>query len=104
MASRNTLIALIKSHETGLRRLGVRHLSLFGSHARGEARADSDLDVLVELNFENAAHDRISEGRAQLAVSGTLSAITGLDVGLIERNRVPPEMAERIRDDLVEVF
>ena len=31
------------------RRYGVHRLALFGSFARGEARADSDLDVVVEL-------------------------------------------------------
>ncbi|MEK7509350.1 MAG: nucleotidyltransferase family protein [Patescibacteria group bacterium] len=32
-----------------LRAHGVRRASLFGSHARGEAREDSDIDILVEF-------------------------------------------------------
>ena len=32
-----------------MRRLGVSHAAVFGSVARGEARADSDIDVFVEL-------------------------------------------------------
>lgn len=32
-----------------LRRHGVSKASIFGSYARGEARADSDLDILVKL-------------------------------------------------------
>lgn len=32
-----------------LREYGVRHASLFGSVARGEQRADSDIDLLVDL-------------------------------------------------------
>ena len=31
------------------RRYGVMELSLFGSAARGEMRADSDIDILVEF-------------------------------------------------------
>ena len=31
------------------RRYGVRELSVFGSSARGEARPDSDVDMLVEF-------------------------------------------------------
>lgn len=34
-----------------IERFGVKHLALFGSTVRNEARPDSDLDVLVE--FEN---------------------------------------------------
>jgi len=32
-----------------LRRYGVRRLALFGSLARGEFKAESDIDVVVEL-------------------------------------------------------
>jgi len=31
-------------------RFGVRSLALFGSRARGQAQADSDVDVLVEFD------------------------------------------------------
>lgn len=37
------------------RKYGVRALALFGSQARGDARPDSDVDLLVE--FENPTFD-----------------------------------------------
>jgi len=40
----------LRTHEGELRRLGVSHAAVFGSVARGEATADSDIDVLVELD------------------------------------------------------
>jgi len=40
----------LRDHERELRRLGVLHAAVFGSVARGENRADSDIDVMVELD------------------------------------------------------
>jgi predicted nucleotidyltransferase len=39
----------LKAREADLRRPGVRHIALFGSGARGEATAASDIDILVDL-------------------------------------------------------
>lgn len=47
---RGTVIERILGVEDALRRQGVRALFLYGSHARDEARPDSDLDILVELS------------------------------------------------------
>jgi predicted nucleotidyltransferase len=43
-------IAILVRHRDALRARGVRHAALFGSVARGEARPDSDLDILIELD------------------------------------------------------
>ena len=47
--TRDAIIARLKAEETALRRLGVRHIALFGSVARGEATEASDIDILVDL-------------------------------------------------------
>jgi predicted nucleotidyltransferase len=39
---------------------------LFGSHARGEAGPDSDIDLLVVMNFDGAARDKGLEIREAL--------------------------------------
>jgi len=46
------IIARLRAHEQELRAAGVTGLALFGSAARGEARADSDVDVVVRLSDE----------------------------------------------------
>jgi predicted nucleotidyltransferase len=50
----------IEAHRDELAIAGVRRLGVYGSVARGEARSDSDVDVLVEFDktpdlFEFAA-------------------------------------------------
>jgi predicted nucleotidyltransferase len=43
------IIKLLEQHSDKLRDLGVLKIGLFGSQGRGEARPDSDIDVLVTL-------------------------------------------------------
>jgi predicted nucleotidyltransferase len=45
--TRERVAALLAAHAGELRALGVLSLDLFGSVARGEARPDSDVDLLV---------------------------------------------------------
>jgi uncharacterized protein len=47
---RAEVIAVLRAHEADLRGRGVKRAGVFGSVARGEARADSDIDILVELD------------------------------------------------------
>jgi len=45
---REAAINTLKAHEAELKRLGVEHLYLFGSTARGEARENSDIDLFFD--------------------------------------------------------
>jgi predicted nucleotidyltransferase len=45
---RDEAIMKLREHEAELRRLGVQHLYLFGSTARGEAGEGSDVDLFLE--------------------------------------------------------
>ena len=51
-----TVTEIAKKVEPVFKKYGVKYAALYGSHARGEARADSDVDILVEygrpLGFE----------------------------------------------------
>lgn len=47
---RQTVIDILRAHEPELRRRGVTYAALFGSRARGEARADSDIDVMIDID------------------------------------------------------
>jgi uncharacterized protein len=45
---RDEAIRKLREHEAELRQLGVQHLYLFGSMARGEAGEDSDVDLFFD--------------------------------------------------------
>lgn len=59
-------------------------LTLFGSRARGEAEADSDMDVMVEIGS-----DRISLGekRRLRRLAGDISASSGIVLSLLIADR-----------------
>ena len=48
--SHDELKRLLRDHAAELKRQGVKSLEVFGSLARGEARPDSDVDLLVEFD------------------------------------------------------
>ncbi len=47
--TRDEILRLLRDHHEDLIHLGVKSLALFGSAARDEADAESDVDLLVEF-------------------------------------------------------
>jgi predicted nucleotidyltransferase len=47
---RQEIIARLREHEAALKERGVAHAALFGSRARGDARPDSDTDIMIEID------------------------------------------------------
>ncbi|HME84756.1 MAG TPA: nucleotidyltransferase domain-containing protein [Roseiarcus sp.] len=48
--NRDRIIEKLKEREADLRAHGVMHAALFGSVARDEQNAESDIDILVDLD------------------------------------------------------
>ena len=44
------IIAKLRENEAELRARGVTHAALFGSRARGDVTADSDTDIMIEID------------------------------------------------------
>jgi uncharacterized protein len=42
-------LSILRRYEGDLRARGVRRAALFGSRARGDNRADSDIDIMIEI-------------------------------------------------------
>jgi predicted nucleotidyltransferase len=47
--NRDAIIAVIRSEETALKRVGVKSLALVGSSARDDRSEASDVDVLIDV-------------------------------------------------------
>jgi len=51
---REQILAFLRDHKDELQeRFGVTRLGLVGSYARGDAKADSDIDIVVRLHSDN---------------------------------------------------
>jgi hypothetical protein len=48
--NRQEILSKLRENEAELRARGVTHAALFGSRARGEATADSDTDIMIEID------------------------------------------------------
>ena len=85
----------LRAHEAELRSLGVHSLALFGSVARGEAAAGSDVDLVVRLGpgFSRGGFDHF--GRLA-ALRQRLAEIVGRDVDVVEE----PVRKERLRREI----
>ncbi len=57
MRGKNRVLTLVEREQDILKSLGVKQLGLFGSFARGEQRADSDVDFLVEFEPDQKSFD-----------------------------------------------
>ncbi len=89
---------ILAAHQAELRAMGVKSLAVFGSVARGEARPDSDVDLLVEFDRPVSLFDL---GGLQQRLCELLG---GLEVDLVMRANVYEELKKYIYADAVDVL
>ncbi len=92
-------VAILRQHLPELRtRWGVRFLGVFGSYVRGEQRARSDLDLLVEFDERPLTLFQF------IALENYLSDRLGVKVDLIERGTLKPAIGRRILEEVVSIL
>lgn len=95
---RTEVLALLTKHRERLRSLGVNHAAVFGSVATGENRADSDVDILVEL---------IPARRTVFDLVGIENAVTDLiacDVHVAIEDQLKPALRSSVLVNAVYAF
>ena len=93
------IVATLQAHAAELRAAGIRHLSVFGSIARGDAEASSDVDLAAELDPEA----RIGLF-ALAALERHLSELVGRPVDLVPEPVEKPRLRANIERDRVRAF
>lgn len=94
----NEVIDRLKQHRTELEALGIDHLSLFGSVARGSQGAASDVDLLAEFNPEA----RI--GFAIVGIQRRLEEILDRPVDLMRAPINKPRLRQAIESEAILAF
>ena len=84
---RNKILRLVASH-------GARNVRVFGSVARGEATAESDVDFLVELE---PGRNLLDLGGLQMDLQEYLKQ----HVDVVTERGLLPSMRERVLDEAV---
>lgn len=96
---RNEAIAKLKQAEPAIRALGAASLYLFGSHARDEARPDSDIDVFIDKDPSRAfGFDEF------MGIYLTLRKTLGVEVGYSTREGLVAQYRRDIEREAIRVF
>jgi predicted nucleotidyltransferase len=89
------LITLAQSKPQLQSRFKVSKLALFGSYARGDQRADSDVDILVEVDP--------SIGLEFVTLANKLEELLQMSVDLVSTRAMKPRFRELIEQELIYV-
>lgn len=94
MKTKNALIEILRANKTSIRSYGVRRLGIFGSVARDEHHAESDVDLLVEFQkgaktFDNFIH-----------LAFFLEEVLGRKVELVTTDSLSPYIGPRILEEV----
>ena len=93
------VVAKLREHAPELRTRGIRHLYVFGSVARGDARADSDVDLAIDVD-PTSDFSLVTLGSVAADVEEWLDR--GVDLG--ERSTLRPSLRADFGRDSVRVF
>ncbi len=97
--NKQSVVTTLQSHQKELQGLGVEHLSLFGSVARGEMRSESDVDLVATFTKSKAL-----SLLQVIGIERKISELLGCPVDLGETRTIKSHIKPYIEQNLVHVF
>jgi uncharacterized protein len=95
---RDEVIEKLRAHADAIRAHGVTTLYLYGSTAREDARAASDVDLFADVDYQRFGFIPFMDLRDFLA------ALLNSRVDFTTRNALHPDLRDRIIRSAIEVF
>lgn len=97
--NREDALKVLRAHRADLEAHGVHHAAVFGSVARDEARIDSDLDILVDVD-----ETRIRTIFDYVGVKHLIGDLFSGQVDVIKRTSLRPSALISAERDAVYAF
>ncbi len=80
-----------------LNKQGAKKIAVFGSYARGEAKPDSDIDVLVEFSPRKSLLEFVR-------IERELSEALGIKVDLLTEKAISPYLIDDIKRQMKVIY
>ena len=88
---------LFKKIVSILARYRVKKIAVFGSYARGEAKPESDIDILVEFSERKSLLDLVG-------IEQELSEALGVKADLLTEKSISPYLIDRIKSEMKVIY
>jgi hypothetical protein len=93
------IIATLNAHRPELLALGIAHAGLFGSRARDEAGALSDIDILIDF-----APGRIPDVYTFVGLRERIAGLFPVPVDVVDQGGLRPRIRAGVERDLIRAF
>jgi hypothetical protein len=97
--NKQDVLEILRRHADELRARGVSHAALFGSAARGDAGATSDIDIMIELSPDS----RLDLFR-YAGLRRFIADLFPTHVDVVDRDALKPHLLEPVIADAIYAF